>query len=152
MSASAVAYDLCEAAIFGDTGAGGMHVSASPGVGAWVYSVQRFGDQQRTNNWPAIIIQIQESEESPMSTDQVVNLSIRFVIESGRDAADSFTKQNAVMDRLHTVFRRKVLTTTSDGTKTWSFTPFEKLGSGQNVPGGKTNQLVVPYVCVAKGT
>lgn len=150
MSAQQAAYEQIESVILADTGSGGLRQTA--GNGLYVYSIQRFGDQQRTNNWPAIIIQFSENEESPMAATQVVNLGIRFVIETGRDAADTFTKQDAVANRLNALFRRVALTSKTDNTTTWSFSPMERLGAGQNVPGGKTNQFVVPFACVARGT
>lgn len=149
MSAFAAAlYEAIESKILADTGSGGLR--ETPGNGLYVYSIQRFGDQQRTNNWPAVIVQISEDDFSPMATTEASSLGYRLVVETGRDAADSFTKQNAVALRLSTLFRRTTLADQTAGGKTYSFSPSERLGSGQNVPGGKTNQFVIPFNCVGK--
>lgn len=151
MSVQEAAFTSIETLINADTGSGGLKNSASD---AFVYGVFRQGDQRRTIPWPNIFVQIDEDDESPMgdTVDSVSRLRIRFTIEADRDAANSFTKQNAVDARLRSKMRRVVLASQTINTKTYAFSPAERLGSSQQVPGGKTNNLSCMYATTVRGT
>lgn len=153
MSAQAAAFASILVVINGDTGGGGLKQTG--GGTAFVYDVTRQGDQLRTTNWPNIEVQFTEDDDCAMNTasgPDTVNLGIRFLIKTDRDAANSFAVQDPVADRLHVLLRRVALATASDGTRSWAFSPCERVGKLQQVPGGKSNDFVVAYACVAKGT
>lgn len=152
MSATDATFLEATAMVDADTGSGGLKETAGASGAAWIYGFYRMGDDERTAAWPNVYMQIDENDESPMGESDVVGVGIRFIIETDRDAADAFTKQNAVAARLRYLMRRKVFSNRTTGGRTWAFSAAERMGQSQLPPTGKNNQLAVSYRTTVRGT
>lgn len=124
MDAHEALFSQLETKFTADSGAGGLANSSSAG---YVRHFVRMGDpsigEDRTGNWPKIVVEIIDNDISTFGHENYDGL-VRLHVYTVRDAG--FTTLNAVNERLRTVYKNASLGATTTG---WTFSIFTRLRS-----------------------
>lgn len=135
MSTHKAAFDICNALIAADTGAGGL-LDAAQGDAYLRGGFAMVGDPQRTNSPPYLDFEIASEREVDAMPNQRVDLIVRFHLFTDRNTAfisSNPGNQHTVVARLRTVFHR-VAAGSAGG---WTGNLFYRIG-GQQAPASDT--------------